>query len=156
MAQQALIIYFSQFNHTTKLAKIMQDATGASALRIKVATNIYPRNREEINQIYRAQKYRRKWPQLTNDLPRLKSYDVLLVGGPVWNGDVAAPVISFLNQIQDFTGIVAPFSTADKDTGKYQANFKHWAGKLNVVTGYHITANHPADSRSLANWLRRL
>lgn len=29
MAQQAFIVYYSQFNNTTKLAKLIQDATKA-------------------------------------------------------------------------------------------------------------------------------
>lgn len=42
MAQQALIVYYSQFNNTTKLAKLIQDATKAPALRLRVADSVYP------------------------------------------------------------------------------------------------------------------
>ena len=46
MAQQALIVYYSQFNNTTKLAKLIQDATKAPALRLRVADSVYPNNME--------------------------------------------------------------------------------------------------------------
>lgn len=41
MVKQALIVYYSQFNNTTKLAKLIQDATKAPALRLHVADSVY-------------------------------------------------------------------------------------------------------------------
>ena len=35
MAQQALIVYYSQFNNTTKLAKLIQDATKAAIQNVE-------------------------------------------------------------------------------------------------------------------------
>ena len=70
-------------------------------------------------------------------MPQLNQYDVVLVGGPVWNGNVAAPVIEFLKTIQGYQGLIAPFSTAWSDSDDYQANFIKWAGRLQVTDGFH-------------------
>ena len=139
MAQQALIVYYSQFNNTTKLAKLIQDATKAPALRLRVADSVYPNNMEATGRIYQQQLKQRQLPILINSMPQLNQYDVVLVGGPVWNGNVAAPVIEFLKTIQGYQGLIAPFSTAWSDSDDYQANFIKWAGRLQVTDGFHVT-----------------
>lgn len=158
MVKQALIVYYSQFNNTTKLAKLIQDATKASALRLHVADSVYPNNMEATDRIYQKQLTQHQLPTLTNSLPRLDQYDVILVGGPVWNGNVAAPVIEFLRTIQGYQGLIAPFSTAWSDSDHYQENFVNWAGRLQVADSFHITTHgsHQFKANNLAAWLRKL
>lgn len=158
MVKQALIVYYSQFNNTTKLAKLIQDATKAPALRLHVADSVYPNNMEATGRIYQKQLTQHQLPTLTNSLPKLNQYDVILVGGPVWNGNVAAPVIEFLRTIQGYQGLIAPFSTAWSDSDHYQANFVNWAGPLQVADGFHITTHgsHQFKANNLAAWLRKL
>lgn len=158
MAKQALIIYFSQFNNTTKIAKIIQDATQAPAFRLRIADDVYPSDMDATNRIYQQQLKQNRFPQIITPLPDLKQYDVILVGGPVWDGNVAAPVIEFLSLIQDYQGIVAPFSTAWSETGNYQENFVKRAGHLNIADGFHVTTHgsHPFKLGNLASWLRKL
>lgn len=158
MAQQALIVYYSQFNNTTKLAKLIQDATKAPALRLRVADSVYPNNMEATGRIYQQQLKQRQLPILINSVPQLNQYDVVLVGGPVWNGNVAAPVIEYLKTIQGYQGLIAPFSTAWSDSDDYQANFIKWAGRLQVTDGFHVTTHgsHQFKANNLAAWLRKL
>ena len=158
MVKQALIVYYSQFNNTTKLAKLIQDATKAPALRLHVADSVYPNNMEATDRIYQKQLTQHQLPTLTNSLPRLDQYDVILVGGPVWNGNVAAPVIEFLRNIQGYQGLIAPFSTAWSDSDHYQENFVNWASRLQVADGFHITTHgsHQFKVNNLAAWLRKL
>lgn len=158
MVKQALIVYYSQFNNTTKLAKLIQDATKAPALRLHVADSVYPNNMEATGRIYQKQLTQHQLPTLTNSLPKLNQYDVILVGGPVWTGNVAAPVIEFLRTIQGYQGLIAPFSTAWSDSDDYQENFANWAGRLQVADGFHITTHgsHQFKANNLAAWLRKL
>lgn len=158
MVKQALIVYYSQFNNTTKLAKLIQDATKAPALRLHVADSVYPNNMEATGRIYQKQLTQHQLPTLTNSLPKLNQYDVILVGGPVWTGNVAAPVIEFLRTIQGYQGLIAPFSTAWSDSDHYQENFAKWAGRLQVTDGFHITTHgsHQFKANNLAAWLRKL
>lgn len=158
MVKQALIVYYSQFNNTTKLAKLIQDATKAPALRLHVADSVYPNNMEATGRIYQKQLTQHQLPTLTNSLPKLNQYDVILVGGPVWNDNVAAPVIEFLRTIQGYQGLIAPFSTAWSDSDHYQKNFVKWAGRLQVADGFHVTTHGSRQfkANNLAAWLRKL
>ena len=113
---------------------------------------------EETGRIYQQQLKTHAFPKLVTTLPDLSYYDLILVGGPVWNGGVASPIIDLLQQIQKFTGKIAPFSTGWSNTGDYQEDFINYAGKLNVTPGYHIlTHGSPAfNEKSLFSWLRKL
>ena len=42
MAKQALILYYSQFGNTARLASKIHEATGADIVRIKVPDDTFP------------------------------------------------------------------------------------------------------------------
>ena len=140
MAKQALILYYSQFGDTARIASKIHEATGADIVRIKVPDDTFPLDMEETGRIYQQQLKTHDFPKLVTTLPDLSYYDLILVGGPVWNGKVA------------------PFSTGWSDTGDYQENFINYAGNLNVTSGYHIlTHGSPAfNEKSLFSQLRKL
>ncbi|MBB1078697.1 flavodoxin [Limosilactobacillus sp. STM2_1] len=158
MAKQALILYYSQFDNTAKLASKICSSTGADIVRIKVTTNTFPLDMQKTDKIYQNQLANNHFPKLITTLPDLTYYDLLLVGGPVWDGQVSSPIISLLHHLQGYSGTVAPFSTGWSDTGKYQKDFVSRAGNLNVTTGYHIlTHGTPSFSpKTLSSWLRKL
>ena len=158
MAKQALILYYSQFGDTARLASKIHEATDADIVRIKVPDDTFPLDMEETGKIYQQQLKTHTLPKLVTTLPDLSYYDLILVGGPVWNGKVSSPIIALLQQIQEFPGKIAPFSTGWSETGKYQEDFINYAGKLNVTAGYHIlTHGGPAfNEKSLFSWLRKL
>lgn len=158
MAKQALILYYSQFGNTARLASKIHEATGADIVRIKVPDDTFPLDMEETGKIYQQQLKTYAFPKLVTTLPDLSYYDLILVGGPVWNEKVSSPIIALLQQLQEFTGKIAPFSTGWSDIGDYQEDFINYAGKLNVTSGYHIlTHGSPAfNKKSLFSWLRKL
>ena len=158
MAQNVLILYYSQFNNTAKLATKMQKATGADILRIQVPADTFPDDMTATDDVYKDQRSANQLPVLTTKLPPLSSYDVLLIGGPVWDGQVSSPIMALLNHIQDYQGEVAPFSSGWSDTGNYQQDFKAHAGKLRVAPGYHVLthATPKFSLQTLSSWLRKL
>lgn len=158
MAQQALILYYSQFGNTARLASRIHEMTGADILQIKVAPDTFPQDMEATGGIYKAQRESNQLPHLLTKLPDLSYYDDILVGGPVWNGQVSSPIMALLNLLQGYEGKVAPFSSGWSDTGNYQQDFVAHAGKLRVLPGYHVlTHAKPKYSASgLMSWLRKL
>ena len=158
MAKQALILYYSQFDTTAKLASQIHRLTGADILRIKVAAGTFPNDMTATDKIYKQQRASGQLPTLTTKLPKLDYYDTILVGGPVWDGQIASPIMQLLKQLQGYAGVVAPFSTGWSATGNYQQDFRAHAGKLHVVDGYHVLT-HAAPRftvPTLATWLRKL
>ena len=94
MAKQALILYYSQFGNTARLASKIHEATGADIVRIKVPDDTFPLDMEETGKIYQQQLKTHDFPKLVTTLPDLSYYDLILVGGPVWNEEVASPIIA--------------------------------------------------------------
>lgn len=158
MAQQALILYYSQFGNTARLASQIHEMTGADILQVKVADQTFPQDMEATDSIYKKQRQTNRLPEITTKLPDLSYYDDILVGGPVWDGQIASPVMALLTKLQGYQGKVAPFSTGWSDTGNYQQDFIAHDGKLTVLDGYHVlTHAKPAYSpASLMSWLRKL
>lgn len=158
MAKQALIMYYSQFDITAKLASKIHDVTGADIVRINVAADLFPDDMDQTNRVYQDQLKQHQFPKLVTDIPDLNYYDLLLIGGPVWDGNVSTPVIILLQEIQDYQGEIAPFSTGWSDTGDYQVHFEKWAGQLMVKPGYHVLthATPQFELKTLESWLRKL
>ncbi len=158
MAKQALILYYSQFNTTAKVASQIHQLTGADILRIRVADKTFPNDMTATDKIYQKQRASGQLPNLTTKLPDLSYYDVLLVGGPVWDRQISSPIMKLLVQLQGYQGLVAPFSTGWSDTGNYQQDFIAHAGKLTIGPGYHVLthANPHFSPATLASWLRKL
>lgn len=158
MAKQALILYYSQFENTAKLASKIHQMTGADILRIRVAAGTFPADMTTTDKIYKEQRGSNRLPQLMSQLPDLSYYDTILVGGPVWDGQLSSPIMQLLVQLQGYQGSIAPFSTGWSDTGNYQQDFLAHAGKLHVVAGYHVLthANPRFSESTVAAWLRKL
>lgn len=160
MARNVLILYYSQFGNTAKLASTIHRQTGADILRLQVPANYYPNDMDGTNEVFQADQRAGKLPPLVTKLPDLNYYDTILIGGPVWDGQVSSPVLSLLRQLTsaNYEGKLAPFSSGWSDTGDYQTDFIAHAGKLDVAGGYHVlTHARPKFSQSsLASWLRKL
>src|SRR5699024_732156 len=116
----------------------IHEATGADIVRIKVPDDTFPLDMEETGRIYQQQLKTHAFPKLVTTLPDLLYYDLILVGGPVWNGKVTSPIIALRQQLLQLTGKIAPFITSWRDTVDYQEDLIDYAGKLNVTSGYHI------------------
>lgn len=158
MAKQALILYYSQFGTTAKVASQIHRLTDADILRIQVANKTFPDDMTATDKIYKEQRASGKLPKIVTKLPKLDYYDAILVGGPVWDGQISSPIMQLLKQLQGYSGIVAPFSTGWSDTGNYQQDFAAHAGKLQVTSGYHVLthATPRFAVQTLAAWLRKL
>lgn len=158
MAQNVLILYYSHFNNTAKLATQIHQATGADILRIQVADHTFPDDMTATDDVYKKQRSTNQLPTLTTKLPPLDGYDVILIGGPVWDGQISSPIMAVLRQMQGYQGEVAPFSSGWSDTGNYQQDFVAHAGKLRVAPGYHVLthATPKFALNTLSSWLRKL
>lgn len=145
--KRILVVYFSMGGHTRKLAEELGVATGADI--------------EEITEIHPRSGGRGMWRALWDASLRRKSrihpikhdpadYDLLVLGGPIWAGRLAAPVRTFAQRYGPQAKAVAFFCTegghgADAAFGDLQ----RLGGQRPIVT-LAVDARHlsPADHRS--------
>lgn len=98
MAQETLILYYSQFGNTARLASQIRQLTGADILRIQPAS-AFPKDMEETDRLYKRQRQQGQLPKLENQWPDFNYYDVILVGGPVWDGQLSLPIMAVVNRL---------------------------------------------------------
>lgn len=152
--KKILIAYYSWSGHTKALAMQLQAATHADTYEIQVPAGTFSTDMYETSDQAKAQLVAGQLPSLTQPLPDLTAYDVILIGGPVWSGALSTPVASFLAQLPDDHTMLAPFYTDAGDAGNYEADFKHAAGKHQVATG--LGSAYPrVTTTQLQTWLEQ-
>ncbi len=137
MAKKVLVAYYSWSGTTKRLAQqINSQVPGSTIFEIKVPDNTFSNDMNKTSDISKRQLANNDLPEVVEQVEKLNDYDLVLVGGPVWSGAISTPVMSFLNDIQGFSGQVAPVYTDAGSYDGYEASFKKSAGKLDVIKGF--------------------
>ncbi len=115
--KKPLVVYFDNFENTRAVAETLQERLGADIIRLESVVK-YPKNKALFDAQIRSEiEAKNYFPALINDKVDLSSYDVIVVGTPVWSGRAMPVVISFLLK-NNFTGkTVYFFSTYSGDAG---------------------------------------
>ena len=157
MATKTLIIDYSWSGTTAKLATALQHVTGGDRVDLTVATGVFPNDMYATSDVANRQLATHQLPALTNERPDVSAYDVLLVGGPVWSAKVSTPVRSFLQQLPNFRGTIAPFYTDAGTPGGYEDDFASLVTTAIVAPGIGLTAGELPDADSqLTSWWQNL
>lgn len=153
---KVLILYFSLTGNTDYMAQELQKKTGADMFRVETV-NPYPAERPAMTEVPKKELETGTLPALKKLPANLASYDLILVGSPVWWYTVSTPVMSLLKQV-DFQGKkVAPFCTHGGGLGTFFPDFKKQAKNAVVLQGYDVYK--PKDKsaiviqESLDTWL---
>ena len=105
--KQILVAYFSYSGTTRGVAEALSEKNGADLFEItpqEEYTNVYLQSNHEIRTHAR--------PALAQEVENIDSYDIIMVGYPVWWHATSAPIQSFLESY-DLTGkLIIPFCTS--------------------------------------------
>lgn len=157
--EKVLIIYYSLSNVTHGIAEKLQAKTGGDLYRIETVKTypdkpprLYDEPKEELEQ--------HNLPELKGTPPELSSYDLILVGGPVWWYTVPPPIMKFL-ETADFAGKkTAAFCTHEGAAGKFFPHFKEQAKNAVVLDGIDFfkpgSAREGEVDKRLDAWLDSL
>lgn len=156
---KTLIVYFSQTGNTDYIARELQKKTGADIFRIETAIP-YPAGYQAMTDAVKKERETGNLPALKGLPEKIASYDLILVGSPVWWYTISTPVMSMLNQI-DFSGRkTAAFCTHGGNPGTFFTDFEKQAKNAIVLDGYEIykpQSKAPVViSESLDAWLNAL
>lgn len=151
---KTMIVYYSWSGHTAALAEQLQRLTQADTYELKVPAGTFSQDMYETSDMAKVQLSSGKLPSFTQPLPDLTAYDRILVGGPVWSGAPATPVLSFLANAKTGRARLAPFYTDAGSAGDYEAAFKQAAGKR--ITAKGLEAASPIATSTIQSWLNQL
>lgn len=154
-----LIAYYSHSGVTKYIAERLSERTGGDLFRIETVKT-YPTRHSVHSEEAKRELQEGNLPALKKGPPDMSSYDLILVGGPVWWYTVATPVMSFLKQA-DFKGKkVAAFCTHEGGLTRYFADFKEQARNAVVLEGIDFykpkQARKGEVDKALDTWLVRL
>ncbi|KRL13335.1 flavodoxin [Schleiferilactobacillus perolens] len=133
MANRALIAYFSLSGATEKMADILQKVTHGTLYPIQVVEP-FPDDMYKTNDVAEAQRQSHQYPDLAGELPSLKDVNIVLLGGPVWNGHPSTPLLRLVEEMDFGTVPIAPFYSYATDPSNY-------AKEIDGLLGNHSLAS---------------
>lgn len=156
---KVLIIYYSLTGNTKSIAERIRKKTGGDMFEIETVKT-YPPEYSTLTEEAKRELQTGDLPALKKSPPDMSSYDLLLVGSPVWWYTVSTPVMSFLRQA-DFAGKkVSAFCTHEGGIGKFFQHFKEQAKNAVVLEGldlYNVRqASKGEFDKALDFWLSKL
>lgn len=158
MAKKILVAYYSMSGNTAQIAKSVAQKLNADLHEIKPVAGTFPDDMFATDDVFKQQLADNQMPHLASHLDNATDYDLILIGGPVWDVTVSSPVRTFISQLHGFRGQVADFSSAASDTGAYENDFKKLAkqaGLTAVSNGLHVNGSRVTGGQ-LDKWLNEL
>ena len=154
-----LIIYYSLTGNTKYIAEQIRKKTGGDLFVIETVKT-YPSEYSALTEEAKRELQTGDLPALKKNPPDMSSYDLVLVGSPVWWYTVSTPVMSFLRQA-DFAGKkVSAFCTHEGGIGKFFPHFKEQAKNAVVLEGLDLYKPRQARKgevdKALDLWLSKL
>ena len=156
---KVLVVYYSLSGNTKSIAEMIRGKTGGDVFEIETVKN-YPAGYSECIEEAKRELQTRELPALKKSPPDMSSYDLILVGSPVWWYTVSTPVMRFLKQA-DFAGKkVSAFCTHEGGVGKFSSHFQEQAKNAVVLEGLDLYKPRQAEEgevhKALDLWLGKL
>lgn len=159
--EKILIVYFSLTGNTRKAAGMMKDIMDGKLFEIEPDFD-YSKvsSKSEMEKLGKEQVKSGFLPDLKNSVKDFDSYDVIIIGSPVWWFCVTPPVMSFLSEY-DFKGkTVVPFCTCGSAEGDFFKQLEDAVPDAKVLDGLKITEAEFYDEKKLKEkietWLEKI
>ena len=164
---KAIIIFFSRagenynvgtvdVGNTEMIVNYLKQVTNITSFKINPETD-YPTNYQEMVTLAQNEKSSNARPSIKDPLTDISNYDTILLGYPIWHGDLPNIVMTQLEML-DFEGkTIYPFNTHEgSGLGSSISDIKNSAPKADVKDGFALrgTDARKEDSHeSIRNWL---
>ena len=146
-----LVVYYSAQGHTEEVANQIASNLGADIFEITPVDAYTSDDLDWTDDNSRVSREHndeslRNVELTTTEVPNWDNYDTILLGYPIWWGEAAWPVSSFVAS-NDFTGkTVIPFCTsASSSIGQSDTRLAELAGTGNWQSGHRFSSNASTD-----------
>ena len=164
---KAIIIFFSRagenyevgtvdVGNTEMIVNYLKQVTNITSFKINPETE-YPINYQQMVTLAQNEKSSNARPSIKDPLTDISKYDTILLGYPIWHGDLPNIVMTQLEML-DFEGkTIYPFNTHEgSGLGSSISDITNSAPKADVKDGFAVrgTDARKEDSHeSIRNWL---
>ncbi|QAA32274.1 flavodoxin [Clostridium manihotivorum] len=149
-----LVVYYSLFQNTKKLAEEISKQTGGS-IRELIPEKPYSFDYNTAAKEVRNEISRGFCPKLISGNESIEEYDTIFIGSPNWFKTVAPPVMSFLRK-HNFSGkTIIPFCThGGGGFGHIENDIAKECTEATILSG--IAVNGIAQTEEIANLLKEI
>lgn len=158
MVKKNIIIYYSYGGNTEKIAKIIQEETGADLVRIDTAVpytgdydTVVDQGHREINSGF--------MPELKPLNVDLSGYDNVILGTPVWWYTFAPAMNTFLHDAGLAGKAVYPFATNGGWIGHTFQDFKKACADADVKDGLNVRFDEDrlcTEEETVRKWAQKI
>ncbi len=154
---KVLVIYYSRSGNTKQIADYIGEKTNADVIRLETVRT-YPSNYDEMLDTAKEEQRNGGRPELKNKNINIEDYDIIFLGYPIWWGEIATPVYTFLDEYDLSGKKIAPFVTSGSSgLSGTLSDIKREEPKSEVLDAMSITSSTLNNYKSLTdNWLSKL
>lgn len=155
--KKVLIVYFSHTGNTRTIAGYIHDTVKSDLVEIKTV-DTYTDDYDALLAQIREEVASEYCPPLTTKIEEVSSYDLILIGYPIWVETAAPPIRSFLTT-HDLTGkTVVPFCTSG--TSSAEASYRlirSLCPQSNILKGIQIRrGTYDTAYERVVAWLQEI
>lgn len=156
-SEKILVVYYSRSGNTKQIAEYIKEKVGADILKIETVKT-YPINYDEMLDYAKKEQSNGERPELKTININIEEYDTIFLGYPIWWGEIATPVYTFLDQYDLSEKKIAPFVTSGSSgLSGTPDDIKREEPKSEVLEAMSITSSTLNNYKSLTdNWLSKL
>jgi flavodoxin len=150
-AQKKLVLFYSENGTTKAVAEEIQKQTGADIEAVE-AVEAYTGDFQATIQRGNKERESGQWPAIKSIKKKIKDYDVIFLGYPIWFGTYANPIVTLLKQ-QDFAGkTIVPFCTfGSGGLNTSSADLEKALPKAKIAKGYGVRTARVAKAEKELN-----
>jgi len=152
---KSIVIYYSLFGHTHKVAKLISKKLNADLLRIKPIKAYNVETAVIVGKKHIESKHSPKLKEYDFDA---KNYDQIIIGSPVWWYSITPPIRTFIKE-NDFSGKkLIFFSTYGSSKGHVYDDAKELLGNIIDEKAFNSTKlnNIQKIKAEIDNWLSKV
>ncbi|MFT8315874.1 MAG: flavodoxin [Clostridium sp.] len=152
-----LIVYFSYTGNTGKLANRIHENVGGDIIEIQPVTPYSDNYNAVVDQVLKEQKENYR-PEIETKVDNIESYDVILIGSPIWWYEIAPPLKTFLEE-NDLSGkTVALFTThGGYGKGKSDDNIAELCPQSTILESFSIEGTEvDSEQEDVSGWLHAI
>ena len=168
---KTIIIFFSRagenydvgvvdVGNTEMIVNYLEEVTNITAIYKIIPETPYPENYKQTVDLAEQEKKSGARPKIQNPLTDISKYDTILLGYPIWHGNLPNIVINQL-ELLDFEGkTIYPFNThGGSGKGNSINDIKTYAPKAIVKDGFDLKGSYARKSDSqedIKKWLNEV
>lgn len=153
-----LAVYFSRSGNTQRMTEIITKRLGETlsvdVFRIEPAEP-YPEDYTAMTELAMTEQNANARPALAQDIGDISKYDTILLGYPIWWGDIPMIICTFLEG-HDFTGKrVIPYNThGGSGKGRSISSIKEILSGVSVDDGFAVNGSSVSSSEAaIISWV---